>query len=764
MNAIFLKYVDGCARALRWLASATPLVVRPTRRWRARQQLVRLDPGHEWQWRSTGSDPQFVLRHGLPWRGWHMLEVGIAYDRPGAMVRLYLDTGDGFCEEQSVGMAIKPGGITRRLVYVPKRLKALRFDPMGGEGCLTVWHLRIAWLTPRFAHDRLLHRLVGMHTAWRGWAKPDAMEALAEQARGRGVPWRQLALHKYNETFERRTVRRDYADWLAQRHELSEAHVQKLIQNLPRKPLISVLVPVFEPNIDWLRQCLDSVLGQYYSHWQLCIVDDASTDTRVRDVLAEYVERDARIRAVYRRKNGHICAASNSALTMADGEFVALLDHDDRLSPDALLRVAQALQHWPGAGLIYSDEDKLDADGERFDPHFKPRWNPDLLLAQNYISHLGVYRAALVREVGGFREGFEGSQDHDLALRVTARLDSEQIVHVPHVLYHWRAGEQSTASDGKAKAYAAEAGLRAVRERVPEAEVVMGPYPNTYRVCWPLPEPAPLVSLLVPTRDRVEILRPCVDAILEHTDYPNLEILILDNQSRDAKTLAYMREVRERDGRVRILEWDHPFNYSAVNNFGARHARGEVLGLLNNDVEPINADWLVEMVRQVCRPEIGCVGAKLYYPNDTVQHGGVVLGLGGVAGHSHKHFDRNAPGYFYRLHLTHNLSAVTAACLLVRKSVFQHVGGLDEEHLTVAFNDVDLCLKVREAGYRNLWTPYAELYHHESVSRGAEDNPWKRARADAEIAYMRATWGQQLDDDPAYNPNLTLAYEDFSLR
>jgi GT2 family glycosyltransferase len=470
----------------------------------------------------------------------------------------------------------------------------------------------------------------------------------------------------------------------------------------------------------------------------------------------------------YRPRNGHICEASNTALEIAKGEFVALLDHDDCLTPDALFQVVKALQTQPDAGLLYSDEDKINDAGDRFESHFKPQWNPDLLLAQNYLSHLGVYRTSLVREVGGFRAGLEGSQDHDLALRISRHLLPHQVVHIPHVLYHWRASAGSTALNASAKTYTAQAGLKAVQDHManthPTASVSAGQGANTYRIHWPLPQPAPLVSLLVPTRDKLEVLQPCVDALLQRTSYAHFELLILDNQSTCSQTLAYMKEVAVRDPRVRVLRWNHAFNYSAINNFGVAQARGSIIGLVNNDIEPINPDWLDEMVRQVCRPDIGCVGAKLYYPNDTIQHAGVVLGIGGVAGHSQKYFSRNANGYFGRLHLAHNVSAVTAACLLVRKAVFQEVGGLDEANLKVSFNDVDFCLKVREAGYRNLFTPYAELYHHESISRGPNDTRAKRAVADAEARFMRQKWGKLLDNDPYYNPNLTLVFEDFSLR
>ncbi|CAM3376501.1 glycosyltransferase family 2 protein [Halomonas lysinitropha] len=769
MNARNQRNIDKGSRLLSLSLEGTPLVRMPIADLKPRHQLARCDVRETgYAWESTGDDPQFWLTRRLPLPGWQMLEVGMAHDQPSAAVKLYFDTGEGFNEAQSIYLPLKPGRVVKRLFHAPWGLKALRFDPMSQAGCFTLSHLRLAWLTPRFAQQRLVQRLVNMHHEWRGAAHADVLAAIKAQAAQQGVHWRPLALSYYEETFERRTARFSYERWLRGRRELSAERVQRLVEKLPHRPLISVLVPVYNPRIDWLRECLDAVLAQHYPRWQLCIADDASTDPEVREVLAEYAARDTRVKVVERERNGHICAASNTALALAEGEFVALLDHDDLLTPQALFRVAQALNRHPDAGLLYSDEDKLNERGVRFDPHFKPQWNPDLLLAQNYLSHLGVYRTALVRELGGFREGFEGSQDHDLALRVTARLSPEQIVHIPQVLYHWRAAEGSTALTSSEKDYTTRAGLAVVRDhvqaRVPEAEVVEGHYPNTYRVRWPLPQRPPLVSLLIPTRDRVEILKPCVDAILERTDYPNLEVLILDNQSRCQETLEYMRDVVNRDDRVRVLRWNEPFNYSAINNYGALYARGDILGLVNNDIEPIHPDWLDEMVRQVCRPEIGCVGAKLYYPNDTVQHAGVILGIGGVAGHAHKYFHRNSPGYFTRLHLAHNLSAVTGACLLVRKAVFEEVGGLNEEHLAVSFNDVDLCLKVREAGHRNLWTPYAELYHHESVSRGADDSSAKRARANSEAAYMREVWGAKLDNDPSYNPNLTLVHEDFSLR
>ncbi|WP_251978354.1 glycosyltransferase family 2 protein [Salinicola avicenniae] len=721
----------------------------------------------DYAWRATSDDPQFHWRRDLPLPGWNMLEVAMRHDQPSVSIRLYLDTGAGFNETESLYLTLKSSRITKRLCFIPHGLVALRFDPMERAGRFTLTHLRLVWLTPWFAHDRLSHRLANLHHRWLETPRSRVLPALRQQAREQGTNWRALALKQYDETFARLCPGKSYRQWLEQQPPTDIDWITQRMAAFYRRPLISILLPTYNTRIEDLERCIDSVRSQHYEHWQLCIADDASSDSRVHDCLSRYAELDTRIDVIFRPVNGHICAASNSALARARGEFVALLDHDDCLRPEALYQVVETLQRHPDAEVLYSDEDKIDEFGERFDPHFKPAWNPDLLLGQNYLSHLGVYRAERMRAVGGFRRGFEGSQDHDLALRCTHGLTASQVIRIPKVLYHWGAGRGSTATAAGEKTYTSEAGLRAVADYLAthalDAQVEAGKYPNTYRVRWPLPETPPLVSLLIPTRDQISILRPCVEALLRRTRYPRLEVIILDNGSTCGETLAFFDELTQ-DARVRVLAWPHPFNYSAINNFGVRHARGEVIGLVNNDIEPIDETWLQEMVAQACRPEIGCVGAKLYYPNGTIQHGGVVLGIGGVAGHAHKYFSKHDAGYFTRLHLVQNYSAVTAACLVVRREIFDAVGGLDEENLAVAFNDVDFCLKVREAGYRNLWTPYAELYHHESLSRGADDTPAKRNRATREANYMRRRWRHCLFDDPAYHPSLTLTHEDFSLR
>ena len=561
--------------------------------------------------------------------------------------------------------------------------------------------------------------------------------------------------------------RNDYIEWVRRYGTLAEADRARLragLADFALQPLISVVLPVFDPPLAFLEQAIASVRAQIYPHWELCIADDASTDPGVRALLERHAGQDSRIRIVYREQNGHIAASTNSALALASGEFVALFDHDDLLAEHALWWVAEAVNRQPDAGLIYTDEDKIDAANRRFDPNFKPQLNPELLLAQNMVCHLGVYRTALVRELGGFRAGFNGAQDHDLVLRVIERLAPQQVVHVPQVLYHWRAISGSTALDAGEKNYAAEAGRKAVREHLARtgiaAEVFEAPgAPDMHRVRFARPSPLPLVSILIPTRDRADLLGMCLDSLLARSSYGNFEVIIIDNGSTEEATRQLFARLPAE--RVTILRDESPFNFSALNNRAAAIARGSVLCLMNNDIEILTPDWLEEMVSFASRDGIGCVGARLWYPDGRLQHAGCILGVGGVAGHAHKYLPRGHGGYFGRALVHQSFSAVTAACLVLRREVYQQVGGM-EEQLGVAFNDVDLCLKVRAAGYRNVWTPYAEMVHHESATRGDDNAPEKLARFSAEIAFVQQRWGAQLQSDPAYSPNLTAYHEDFS--
>jgi GT2 family glycosyltransferase len=563
-------------------------------------------------------------------------------------------------------------------------------------------------------------------------------------------------------------ARDDYAEWLSHHATLDDAAHQRLHQRLsemPSRPTFSVIMPVYNTPLGFLEQAINSVRQQLYPDWELCIADDASSDPAVRQLLERHRAEEPRIKLVYRADNGHISASSNSALALASGDFVALFDHDDLLDAQALFWMAEAINGQPDAGLLYSDEDKVDEHNRRYDPYFKSDLNYELLLAQNMVCHLGVYRTALVRQLGGFQLGYEGAQDYDLALRVIEQLAPQQVVHVPRVLYHWRAIAGSTALGAGEKNYAALAGRKAVAAHLArvglQAEVLAAPSaPALNRVRFACPTPQPLVSILIPTRDRADLLGMCLDTLLERSTYSNYEVIIVDNGSVEEKTQQLFARLPK--DRVRILRDDSAFNFSALNNHAARVARGQYLCLMNNDIEILTPDWLEEMVSFAARQDIGCVGARLWYPDGRLQHGGVVLGIGGIAGHAHKYLPRGQNGYFGRALLHQSYSAVTAACLLLRREVFEQVGGLDEA-LVIAFNDVDFCLRVREAGYRNVWTPYAEMIHHESASRGEEDSPEKIARFGREIAFVEARWGEQLRTDPAYNPNLTLVHEDYSL-
>lgn len=723
-------------------------------------------------WVSIGDDPYFHLLFDSGKTigpGWYCVSVLIdAVKREGAS-KFYIDYGQGYSEAFCYNIPFKRNALATRVIYIEPGVVSVRFDPKEYQGRFKVNLIQWKEIDEARAIEMMvaptqLDPVRSDESLVANFPKDENSESLAPVCV-------EYLYEEYSRIFDVVVDSTNYAEWI-DTIEIpnlpSKDQARKIIGGLKCKPVISIVMPTYNTDEIYLRACIDSVLNQSYPWWELCVADDASTKPSVKKVLKEYETRDARIKVVYRKKNGHISLTSNSALELASGDFVALLDHDDTLAEHALLLVAQAVNNKSDAQIFYSDEDKLDKKGERFDPHFKSDWNPDLFYSQNYVSHLGVYKRSLLQAIGGFRAGVEGSQDYDLLLRCLDHVRADQIIHIPHVLYHWRTVEGSTALSSDQKSYTTDAGVESLRHHFshsqPEVCVEPGPVANTYRVRWPLPEILPLVSLIIPTRDRRALTEVAVRSILEKTTYTNYEILILDNGSVELDTLEFFESIQQEDLRVKVIRYDYPFNYSAINNYGARYANGSLIGLINNDVEIISPEWLTEMVSHALRPEIGCVGAKLYFSNDTIQHAGVICSLGGVAGHSHKHFDRNHPGYFYRLLLTQNLSAVTAACLIIRKDVFDEVSGLDEENLKVAFNDVDFCLKVQDAGYRNLWTPYAELYHYESISRGAEDSLEKIQRFQGEINFMKNKWQSLLEHDPYYSANLTKDREDFSLR
>lgn len=533
--------------------------------------------------------------------------------------------------------------------------------------------------------------------------------------------------------------------------------IKEEIASFEYKPLISIIVPVYNVDEVWLRKAINSVLDQLYDKWELILADDASPNPRVREVLKEYAELDPRIHVNFRSQNGGIVKASQTALKMAKGAYVGLLDHDDEITKDALYEVVKALQT-TRHDLIYSDEDKLEMDGTRSEPHFKPDFNLDLLFCNNYICHFSVFRRKILEEIGGFRDGTDGAQDYDLVLRFTEKKRS--IHHIGKILYHWRKIPGSTAATINAKPYVFENAKKALRDtmkkRAIKGEVEDGIWKGSYRVKRAI-EGQPMVSIVIPFRDKVEVLKVAIDSIFAKTTYDNYEIILVNNGSEMLETRLYLREV-ENCPRVRLLHYNAPFNFAAINNFAVEKAKGEYIIMLNNDTEVIAPDWIEAMLEHCQRSEVGCVGAKLLYPNTHIQHAGVIIGVGGAANHTFSRMTSDQNGYMGYINTTRDYSAVTAACMMVKKTVYEEMDGLDEENLAVSFNDVDFCLRLREKNYLVVYTPYALLYHHESYSRGYTVN------FNEEYYLRRRHAGIFANGDPYYNRNLTKERLDFSLK
>jgi GT2 family glycosyltransferase len=606
---------------------------------------------------------------------------------------------------------------------------------------------------------RAVDRRRGTGTLMRGTVDHLRREGVAETMRRARSELRSLP-HQHH----------DYDEWVERFDTLApaeRARVEAAVASLDHAPLISVVMPVYNSDPKHLERAVESVRGQIYPYWQLCLADDASTSVETTAALERLARSDNRISLVRRELNGGIAAATNTALAQADGEFVCFVDHDDELVPTALYVVAQALERDPELDLLYSDEDKIDEQGQRYEPYFKPDYNPELLVAQNYFNHLTVVRRALVEKVGGLRLDLEGAQDHDLVLRLVEATAAGRIAHLPYVLYHWRQFGGATSFSREHAKRAAAAGTRAVQEHLDRtgqrAMALVDPRtPGWQRVQWAPPDPLPEVTVVIPTRDRLPLLRTCVGGLLERTDYGALRVLVADNDSDEPETLEYLDSLRGGE-RTDVVAVPGPFNYSAINNRAVEQVTSPFVLLLNNDIEVDGPNWLREMVGLATRDGVGAVGAKLYYGNSAVQHAGVVLGVGGVAGHAHKYRPAHETGYFGRLILTQEVAAVTGACLLTPTDLWRRLGGLDEKNLTVAFNDVDYCLRVREAGYRVVWAANAELRHLESISRGREESAQQVARFNREAAWMKRRWGKALQEDPTYSPNLTDVHEDFSL-
>lgn len=530
--------------------------------------------------------------------------------------------------------------------------------------------------------------------------------------------------------------------------------------------VFSIAVPVFRTPAKFLCEMIESVRSQSFPFWELCLANADPEDREVAEILERYCREDRRIRVKNLKENKGISENTNAALAMARGEFVGLLDHDDLLAPDALYEMAARLEKDEGIDVFYTDEDKVTTDlSEHFQPHLKPDFNLDLLRSNNYICHFFVVRREIAESIGGFRPEFNGAQDYDFIFRCTEQ--AEKIVHIPRILYHWRVHSASTADNPASKMYAYEAGKRAIEGNLERSGVrgvvsLRQDY-GFYDVHYPV-EGEPLVSILIPNKDQKETLMHCIRSVLETSTWKNLEILIIENNSEREETFACYREL-EKDPRIRILTYPgKTFNYSAINNFGVQQAKGEYLLFLNNDIEVITPDWIEQMLGNCQRPEVGIVGAKLYYPDNTIQHAGIIIGIGGIAGHAFLGLARAKSGYLHKASLQMDYSAVTAACMMMKAEAFRKAGGF-EEKLTVAFNDVDLCLRTVEQGWLVVYDPHVEMYHYESKSRGAEDSEEKLRRFQQEIEFMRTRWIRLLKDgDPNYNPNLTLSKWNYSLR
>lgn len=530
-------------------------------------------------------------------------------------------------------------------------------------------------------------------------------------------------------------------------------------------PLISVAVPAYKTPPAFLRQMMDSLIRQTYGNWELCIANGSPEDGTMQKILKAYAAKDSRIRYQNLEKNLGIAENTNAALAMAKGEFVGLLDHDDLLAPNALYEIVQALDRDRELDAVYTDEDKVTTDlDEHFQPHLKPDFNLDLLRSNNYICHFFVVRCSIVKKVGGFRREFDGAQDHDFIFRCVE--EAGKVGHVPEILYHWRTHKASTADNPASKMYAFDAGKRAVEAHLKrmgvEGVVSHTPDLGFFRVQYPV-QGNPMVSVIIPNKDQKESLEACLKSIKEKTGYSNYEILIIENNSTTDEIFWYYKELSA-DPQIRLLRWKKEFNYSAINNFGARHAKGDYLLFLNNDVTVITEHWIEEMLGICQRREVGAVGVKLIYPDDTIQHAGCVVGMGGIAGHMFVDMPANRTGYLHKASILQDMSAVTAACMMMKKEAFEKAGGFTEE-LAIAFNDVDLCLKTGRSGYLIVYDPYVQLYHMESKTRGAEDSKDKVRRFQKEIEYMRSHWiGILKNGDPNYNKNLSLTKWNYSLR
>lgn len=719
-------------------------------------------------WTSTGDRPVFDLEpedggRAVP-SGWVYVESRVIRRGAHLVARLYVDTGSGFSDAESFVIPAARSGNIKHIIKIPHNTCGLRLSPMRGEGAVRVEFLRITEISSVERVARMVEWTVGDIIKFKD----------TDRARKYNITWRRLLTDLNGAYADCAKLRfhsspldyKSYVEKFDTFHQSDIDSIRRHIDSFAKRPLISILVSVRETSLGYLESTVRSVLAQIYENWNLCIAVDDAVASEVSSYLKSVSEKDDRVKIVFLNSGGYTSVVANAALGLATGEFSTILGQNDTLSPYALYLISLKVNEVGDLNIIYSDNDEIDERGIRDNVYFKSSWNPDLFFSRDMISRSSSYRTSLLREIGGFRGEYEGGQDCDLTLRCVKNSAPSQILHIPRVLYHFRRCDKSGLIDSGAEDDVRDAKQRALSEFFKDqrgVSVSRGELTGTYRVRYSIPTPAPKVSVIIPTRDGGPLLKKCIFSIFDRTVYENLEIIVVDNQSKDQETVDFLQSLSMKGG-VTVLRYDFPFNYSSINNFAEKHASGDVLCFLNDDVEAIEPDWLKEMVSHALRSDIGAVGAKLLYADGFVQHAGVVMGIGGFASHAHRLYPSTHPGYAGRAALVQNFSAVTGACLVMRREVFRRVGGFDEKNLPVAFNDVDLCLRVREAGYRIVWTPYAALHHFESYSRGDDQmSAEKRARFNREKSFMLSRWSTDQLNDPYYNQNLTLDREDFTI-
>ena len=732
---------------------------------RIKKNRYHLIPGNEitfaadtWEFSSEGTDPFFIvhLEKGLK-GGWYWLSVDITEIKDNIFSpRLYYNYGRGFNELDIWNLSEVDNGKIESLVYFPGEVTDLRFDPTITKCTFSIkqFHLKPLSKTNAFAIAISGYKKTYFpNTSYLSFFRKLA----AGSFKTKNFDFRK----KLSDYVYRKDNAADpdaYKKWCAAYDTLSKEDIEiirSLANELDYKPLFSVIMPVYNAPIPFLKKAIESVIDQAYSNWELCIADDKSTNPAVIRLLKTYQEKDQRIKVVYRETNGHISQASNSALELATGEYIALLDQDDEIRPHGLYMFARALNENKEAKLLYSDEDKIDLNGNRYDPYFKPDWNLDFQHSYHYLGHLSIYHRSIVEKVGGFQTQYDGSQDYDLALRVIEQISGKEICHIPHVLYHWRAIPGSMALSAGYKGYAFKAGLTALNDhlkRTNQHAIATRGALTTHRVFRKIEGDLPKVAIIIPTKDKADLLLVCIASIISKTRYSNYEIIVVDNNSEEQQTLDFFEENHDL---FTVLQYNKEFNYSAINNFAVEYTDAEYICFLNNDTEVINNDWLYEMVAHAQRKEVGAVGAKLYYPNDLIQHAGVTLHDNTPGRHIFALHNKMSTGFNFRLVVTQSYLAVTGACLVVKKEKFLEAGKFDDVNLKVAYNDVDLCLKLHELGYKNIWTPFAELKHYESISRGSDQVGENFIRYTREKDFMEKKWRKYLDHDPYYNHNLS---------